>query len=39
MARRYRGRPRIWVRLGCCGCSIPLLAALAVLVAVVLILG
>jgi hypothetical protein len=36
MARRYRPRPRVWLRLGCLGCSLPLLAivaALAVLVA------
>lgn len=31
-----RGRPRIWVRLGCTGCSIPLLAALAIVTVIIL---
>lgn len=31
MARRG-GRPRVWVRVGCLGCSIPLLAAVALVV-------
>jgi hypothetical protein len=36
--RRYRRRPRLYLRghLGCLGCSVPLLAALCVLVATVL---
>jgi hypothetical protein len=29
-------RPRIWLRCGCLGCSVPLLAALAGIVALVL---
>lgn len=36
---RYRGRPRVWARCGCLGCSVPLLAALAAVVALVAILG
>lgn len=31
-----RARPRIWFRLGCTGCSIPLLAFAAVVLVVVL---
>jgi hypothetical protein len=33
--RRYRPRPRVYGRFGCIGCSLPLLAALAVLAAMV----
>ena len=39
--RRYRRRPRVYLRglhLGCLGCSIPLLAALGVLVAALAVL-
>ncbi len=37
MTRRYyRGRPRVGCYPGCIGCSIPLLAALAAVVALVL---
>lgn len=32
----YRGRPRVWFRCGCMGCSIPLLAFAAVVLVVVL---
>ena len=34
-----RYRPRVWLRCGCLGCSVPLLAALAAIVAVVLLLA
>ncbi len=36
MTRRYRPRPRIGCYPGCIGCSVPLLAGLAVLVWVLL---
>jgi hypothetical protein len=34
-----RWRPRVWLRCGCLGCSIPLLAAAAAIAALVLLLG
>lgn len=36
MTRRYRGRPRVWFRCGCMGCSIPLLLAVAAVALAVL---
>jgi hypothetical protein len=39
MTRHYRGRPRIWIRLGCTGCSIPLLGAIIAIVALIVLTG
>jgi hypothetical protein len=36
---RWRARPRIWVRCGCLGCSVPLVALAGLIVALVLILA
>lgn len=38
MSRRHRPRPRVWLRLGCAGCSLPVLLQLGIAIVVLVVM-